>query len=234
MLKLAGETDIGILEAHETSLSPHLAESLPVLLKGGNLLHVPTNAGWTAVVTGSGATEQAVFYLNVNTGNTANSSALLRVVTEGFHRDIADAYAWDWAKKAYLVFNYIRDDSCATGIARFQLKGVNTIGALAAKGIGLRVDNLALVGESYGTELGEVDLATTLALLKIYQIAIVFYPGSKIEWYVNGVLKGTQSTSAKIPTGNIPDSYLVHSAENGATAAHFLSRILHPKIWQEA
>ena len=213
--------------------NPLLPENLAKLLKGGNLLHVPTNLGWTAVVTGSGGAQEQATYLSVHTGATAGSTALLHLLTEGFHLDIATSYAWDWAKKAYIIFNYIRGELCATGIARFQLKGVNTIGALATKGIGLRVDNLALVGESYGLSLGEVDLATTLTLNQNYKIAIVFYPASKIEWYVNGVLKGTQSTAATIPTGNTPDIYQVHSAINGATAAWVISRILQPKIWQE-
>jgi len=211
------------------------AEVLAALLKGVNILHIPTNAGWTGVVTGSGAvTDFGPFHQDPITGATASSSALFHcpIYVWGKVGSVQNLFPFD--KKFHLIFNYARAGSVATAIARLQIKQVSTEGALAAPGIGLRVENLALYGESYGTELGSVDLSTILTSNVGVQIVILHDPSvPKIEWYVNGVLKGTQSTAAKIPTGDsaIPCS-LVHSVINGATATSVYSLMGQPKIWQ--
>lgn len=210
-------------------------EFLAALLKGGNLLHIPTNAGWTAVIAQAGSTQQAVSQFRVNSGATAGGKGLLHSLMEGLANDIAYATPVNLTKKLYLIFGCARYISVATAIARFQLKQVSTEGALAAKGIGLRVDNYALVGESYGTELGEVSLVTSLLDSKEAGIVIVFDPDTpKIEWYVNGVLKGTQATAAKIPTGSLGGyAPLVTSVINGATAASASWLVMRPIFWQE-
>ena len=235
MLKLAGENDIGILEAHEDSLSPHLIETLPVLLKGGNLFHIPT-INWIASVTGSGGSTQRPGVMFVNTGTTASSTALLRDNPTGIDTSVTSYDYINWDKKLYLVFNYARTNSDSEAIARFQFKQSPSEGQLAAKGIGLHVANLALHGESYGTSRATVDLSTTLTSGRSYQIVIMHDPDTpKIEWYVNGTLKGTQSTSANIP-GGVASSvvYFVNSIINGATGGvDAYSFITAPKIWQE-
>ena len=235
MLKLAGETDIGILEAHETSLSPHLVETLPVTLKGGNLLHIAVNAGWSETITGSGGTLQRPGYQKVKTGITANSSARLLTDPAGLNPG-AGYFKVNWNKKLYIIIaSYIRDASDSQAVARFQLRENTGPGALDATGIGFQVDNLAIKGESHGTALGVLDLNTALTNDYDHQIAMIHYPGSKIEWYVNGVLKGTQSTAAYIPSGESATyTYLVHYIANGAAggvdAMSYLSSIV---IWQE-
>lgn len=241
MLRLAGEMDAGIGD-HEVSLSPHLMETLPVLLKGGNVLHIPTNAGWTSTVVGSGSAGQGVSTLYLNTGSSTNSSARFSTNIYGFN--IGNAYTqFTFDKKMYFIFNYCRVNSENTATGFVQLKTVGDIGPLAAKGFGLRVDNLSLVGESYGTALGTVDLATTLVSAYTYQIVIVFSPGvPKIEWYVRTTaggqltLKGSQTTAAYIPSGQSGDyGYMVDSIANGeGVSSSAVSLLFHPKIWQEA
>ncbi len=219
---------------HEQILDPHLVETLPVLLKGGNLLHIPTNTRWTQSVAGSGTTVQEIQRIATWTGTTASSSALLRCDLGGF---VLASSFWllDWDKKIYLVFNYVREALDTEAVARFQIKETNTEGALGAKGIGIRSDNFALMGESYGTALGVVNLATTIPVGQSYQIVIIHYPASKIEWYVNGILKGTQPTSANIPSGKAGGvSCVVNSIINGVTGGvNVGSSIFQPKIWQE-
>ncbi len=236
MLKLAGETEQGILEAHENSVSPHLPESLPSLLRRGNLLHVPTNGGWTASHAGSGTGTQNPANQYIATGTTASSRGMMYCFMYGFDGGAAVSFGRvNWGRKLYLIFNYCRYQAESETVARLQLKEANTEGALAAKGIGIRVDNLSLVGESYGTELGAVDLAATLIHDQTAQVVIVHYPASKIEWYVNGVLKATQAVAARIPSGLAgATSTLVHSVVNGATGGvSAQSHIMHPRIWQE-
>lgn len=209
------------------------SEFLPALLRGSNLLHIPTNAGWIAAVVGSGSTTQAVSRLSVGTGATAGSEARLHSRLTAFNWATAHHININWDKKVYIIFNVTREESSAAAICRFQVKEITAEGQLAAKGLGIRIDNFVLKGESYGTSLGVVDLATTLTSTYPYQIVIIHYPGSKIEWYVNGVLKGTQLTVANIPSG-IAVAQAVCSSINGATAANATLNIAHPKIWQEA
>lgn len=211
-------------------------EDLALLLSRGNLLHIPTTA-WGEALVSSGAAVQTPVLQRVGSGTSASSSATLSLTFWSLSLNFrsADSPLVDWNKKLYIGFNYMRSNSDAQGVARFQLKQTDAIGALAAKGIGLRADNLALIGESYGTALGEVDLATTLTSFRAYWITIIHYPGSKIEWYVNSVLKGTQSTAANIPSG-IGTEYirLVHSAANGADGGvHYRSDLNGLWLWQE-
>lgn len=209
-------------------------EFLAALLKGGNLLHIPTNAGWTEVLAQAGSTSQALTSLNVTSGATAGGKGLLHGSMIGLANGISYNTPVRLDRKLYLIFGCARYLSVAAAIARLQLKQVNTEGALSAKGFGLRVDNMALVGESYGTELGTVSLATSLVNVIEAQIVILFDPATpKIEWYVNGVLKGTQSTVAKIPTGSL--SYpapMVMSVINGAAASNASWWIFRPIFWQ--
>lgn len=209
-------------------------EFLAALLKGGNLLHIPTISGWGESVVGSGSSVLGVSSIMVSSGPTANSKATLAALLYGFNVGGAWYLKFNWNKRVYIVFNLVWQYDISTGIGRFQLKNTGAEGALSYRGIGIRMDNRALKGESYGTSLGVVDLAINLTQNYIHRIAIIHYPGSKIEWYVNGVLKGTQSTLANIPSGVATGGYLVHSTLNGATASDARTHILHPKIWQEA
>ena len=207
------------LTTHQASLSAHLAENLAYLSIDEHLQQIPTNSGWTAVVTGSGVTAQDISNNAVNTGVSVSSSALLRGTLRGIE-GVGSLGAVTWGKKFYFFFGLSRITSDTEAVGRVQLKGVNTIGALASVGLGIRADNLALVGESYGTTLGEVDLATSLVDGTAKWITIVYDPAvPNVKWYVNGVLKGTQSTAAKTPNGlTAIDSFIVSSiAKNAAT-----------------
>lgn len=200
------------------------------------ILPVPTVTGWTETLVGTGTTALTLTRMSVTTGVNANSSGLRYAACEGLDLTGTNYVGVNWAKKLTWIFNMLRNGSDAQVIGRIQLKHANAIGALADMGIGIRADNLALVGESYGTVLGEVDLATALTELCHYQVMIVLDPSvPSIAWYVNGVLKGTQVTANKIPSGsNTTAAYLVHSIANGAAGgtncAQYLSQ---PKILQE-
>ena len=234
-----GKGNVGVDRylGHSINLDAHLAESLPVFIKKANILYISTNAGWVATATGSGITEQGILFLVVRTGATANSSARLTIELAGFSQEVG--LSWlriTWDKKLYLILNVGRQNADAEAVARVQIKETDVEGALGAKGIGLRIDNLALVGESYGTELGTVDLATSLTEVKEKQVVIIHSPAiPAIYWYVNGVLKGTQSTAANIPSGSAgATTFMVYSIKNGADGGSDARLfIFQPKIWQE-
>ena len=193
-----------------------IAEDLAWLIKSGNPFQVPFNTGWSATVTGSGTTGQALTYLQVATGVTASSTARLSVLLRSMGIGVTTWNEINWAKKLYVYMVLNRRLSDTEAIARFQVKTVSTEGQLAAVGIGLQFDNLAVTGESYGTERGTVALSTTLTTSVPVRILIVLTPGVSIEFYVNDVLKGTISTAAAIPTGTSGVS-MVSSIINGVT-----------------
>lgn len=210
-------------------------ELLARLLMDANVLHIPTNAAWVPSHAGGGGSALAPSQNYVRTSTTASSRGLLFAGAVGFAQEAAGRDRVNWGKKLYLVFGYCRRSSDSEAVARFQLKEAATEGALAAKGIGIRADNLALVGESYGSELGGVDLGVTLTDNYEKLVVIIHDPGTpKIEWYINGVLKGTQSTAARIPSGTAgAANSLVHSIINGLTGGvDVYSDLFHPKIWQ--
>ena len=202
------------------------------LMRDGNPLFIPTNAGWTEVLVGSGTSNLSPFSLDVRTGTTASSSALRQTQSlNGIHPGAGGYSAINYDKKLLLVFSLARANSDAQAVGRTQLKRAATIGALADLGLGVREDNLVLVGESYGSALGELDLSYTLTDATPVRIAIFHNPTvPSIQFYVNWVLKDTQTTATKIPSGvAATDNFLVRSIANGITggvnALGFLSNI---------
>ncbi len=220
---------------HEQSLSPHLDEILAVLLYGGNILHIPTNAGWPESNVATGTNIFLPSHVQSKTGVNVNSRALAHTdEMKGFVTAAAgDIFYLNWNKKLYFIFQISRYQSDAEVVARVQIKNVATEGALAALGLGIRLDNYDLVGESYGAALGTVALLT-ITDRKVYQVVIKHFPAEKIEWWVEGVLIGTQSTVNNIPSGaGAGRANLVHSIINGATGGvDAYSWLMQPKIWQ--
>jgi len=234
-LLVKGITKHSELTDVSTLLDPHLAESLPVLIKRGNFLVLPTNAGWSESKTGSGAFTKAPFYQMTKPGTDPSSNSILSTAFYGFSGGLVDYAKVDWDKKLYLDCVIRRKGSDSESMHRLQIKQNPAEGALAAKGIGWKIDNLSVYGESYGTELGEVDLSTVLTQDQPYRLLLIHYPAEKIEWYIDGVLVGTQATVAKIPSGQATAiSVIMHSSINGVTGGiltYFV--VMRPVIWQE-
>lgn len=205
-----------------------------------NFLQVPST-GWTQTLVGGGTTTQGITAQRIRTSVTANSSSLLTLlVWNNFgSRELGAALGsqtiW-WEHRLELIFNISLPASDSEAVTRIQIKQESTIGALGDKGIGLRIDNLALVGESYGSSLGTVDLATTLTVDDVVRIRIVLDPVAlTIAWFVDDVLKGTQSTAGKIPTTSSNVCYLAISVANGATGGvAYLADIANPIVVQES
>jgi len=206
---------------------------LVAALNRSNFTMIPVNAGWTTTEVNSGVLTQQPLRIVAHTGVTANSEASGYARAYGFNEDGNYNYL-NWDKRLSLIFNLGRVIPDTEVIARVQLKLATTEGALGAKGIGLKVANFALWGESYGTGLGEVDLETSSIEAHGNQIRVDLDPGVSVKWYMNGTLIGTQATAAKIPTGiTASATYFVVSIINGATGgADAYLTFMQPKIWQ--
>jgi len=203
-------------------------------LTRGRLAIYATNTGWTSDLAGSGAVTQTVPELLLKTGTTPNSRALLRITAVGLNPATGSAPTIDWDKELIVIFGLRRYRSDPEAVGRFQIKVATTEGALADHGLGLRIDNYDLVGESYGTALGTVDLGVTMLDFRPYWIYIVHNPKiPRIDWYVNGVLKGSQTDPARIPSG-VRTSRMVASIINGPTGTVDAQlTIIHPALWQK-
>lgn len=226
---------------HLTAIDAHVAEMLADLLKGGQLLHIPTNAGWTEGKSGAGAPValQEISRICVNTTVTVSTTDLLYAFIYGFGGAGLEFYLKNWGKKTYIFFSVARQLSDAEVVAFLQFKGTNGIGELAHKGVGIRMDNLTMVGTSFGASQADTALDITMTSQYQYDGVIIHDPSvPKIEWYVdigdgNGmVLRGTQSTATKIPSG-IAVLYAMASIKNGATGGVDATlSLMQPKIWQ--
>jgi hypothetical protein len=185
-------------------------------LNSYKVIRVPTNTGWSASNGGSGSVGLWAFYFQPFTGTTPDSRGMSFALLMGLNSGNIQRCFVDWTKRMELEFFVSRQGSDAEAIARFQLKEANTEGILAQRGIGIQISNYAMVGESYGTARGTVNLAT-LSDYKICRIKIV-KTASAVEFWVNGVLTGTITTANAIPSvQGTANAYLVASIINGAT-----------------
>jgi hypothetical protein len=196
-----------------------VAVSMPVAsLLANYRTFITPPTGWTAATVNTGGTNQTAEQTTVSTGVGANSNGRVYARVYGLN-PIAQYNQVNWDKKLSIFFRIYRYLSDAESICYFQLKPATTHADLAALGLGIKIKNLAIWGESYGASRDEIDLGVTMTSVFFYNIEIRHDPDEgKIEWFVNHVLVGTQSTAAKIPSGiGFGDHYLVQSLANGAT-----------------
>jgi hypothetical protein len=198
------------------------------------LIRVPTNYNWVMSNVGSGSVAQTPTYLSPRTGVTASSRALAFVYEFGLNSGGISQWYIDWTKRLELEFFISRLNSDAEAVARFQLKESETEGQLAERGIGIQISNYTMVGESYGTARGTVNLATLTDGIA-YRIKIV-KTASAVEFWVNGVLIGTITTAAAIPNvqgdaqGRIVAS-IINGVTGGVNACLYISNIIITQEW---
>lgn len=207
---------------------------LTAFIDGG--LIIPDHFGWFEVVNGTGSTAQKIYRVGTHTGKMPSSDALLFAPLSGLNPDEGNRTRMDWGKKILLSFIF---DVCFgdyNQIAYVQLKDMETPvhGDLAQKGIGIKIENRALKGVSYGKTRGEIDLNYTLTQKQAVRVSIVLTPGTSIKWYINGDLKGIQVTPNKIPYGIASiGTRLCLSIGNGISAANRQANLMRPLLWLE-
>jgi len=188
---------------------------LDKLLNKYKIVRVATNYGWNTDHSGSGGGTQEPFRKYVWTGTTASSRGMYLIYVFVLNSGYINRIYIDWTKRLEWRFWLCRDASDPEAVARIQLKESNAEGALAERGIGIEIQNLTMYGEGYGTVRGTVQLGT-LTSHQIARVRIV-KEGSRLEFWVNGILKG-------VLTGNyVPNEkgttavYEVFSIVNGPT-----------------
>ncbi len=200
--------------------SPNYPDALSVakqLLIGGRFI-TPNYSALSHAAVGTGAQQTTANQIFLQTGTTASSSETASVLVPHLASNSAQQHLWDMTKKWVISFGLTRAGSDAEAVCRVQFKQTSAIGALAAVGLGIRIDNLALVGEAYGSAgLSTVALAT-LSLSASYQIVIELDPGVAVYYYVGGTLAGTISGSTKAPNAAFAgNGNIVASDANGVS-----------------
>lgn len=190
------------------------------------------NAGWTTVTTGSGSVVQSPRHMLVRTQSTAPSTAAAyHNSSSGFSRG-RDISSIDFGKYIVVHVGFAIIANTANGVCRVTLgKAGGTIGALAEKGIGIQVNNLALTGIAHdGATLRSQDLATSLTANTLYIVSIVSGGNGRVEWLVDGARKGAITNG---PTGLKSDVTLQVEADNGGDAANQAVRVSFIKVYVE-
>jgi len=178
-----------------------------------------TPVEWTTAVIGAGSTVTVgALAMLVYTGNISPGQALAFLPVVGLRPGGNPAHV-DFSKRLKFSFWVMRQASNADAIAYIQLKQATAHGDLAAAGIGLRVNNMALLGESYGVARGTVALGN-LTDTSVHYIAIELDPLiPRIRFWVDGTVVGEQQTSNNIPQAVAAATYyLVIALDNGLTA----------------
>jgi peptidoglycan/xylan/chitin deacetylase (PgdA/CDA1 family) len=169
---------------------------------------------WTALSRiGSAVETAAPLWQRVRTGVTANSSGGMSTEMIGFG---GASGKMDWDRNFYLEVTLCRKTANTEAVARLQIKNGVAVAALAEAGVGLEINNYALVGESYGTSRDTVALGNLSDDVQA-RIGVHFRAAKSVDFYVNDILTGSISTAGKIPTGAATATNIIHTHANGAT-----------------
>jgi hypothetical protein len=182
---------------------------------------------------GSGNGYATIYGYHVETGVTPNSSCI------GYSAPAISLgksyYQIDWDRALIMHLYLERVNSDAEAVAYLQLKQTTWPPLpvdIADVGLGIKIENLALYGESYGVSRDVVDLGTVLVSAESVELEIVHTPGVSIEWKINGDSVGTQEDPDHIPSG-VQGMWLCPAIKNGATGG-VDARIdfSHLSMWQ--
>lgn len=166
---------------------------------------------WTTTLTGTGAVvAKAYGVLRIRTGTTAGSTAR----GSGY----SFAYTPFWNVDDFEWYCKFIERAGSTNGQLWLKIDEDTAADPVKEAVGWRVDDHALKGIVHnGASLTVVDLSVTLPDNVGYDLFLKFIPGDKVEWYVNGDLKGS---STNIPTaGRAANGYPILAVANNGDAS---------------
>lgn len=196
---------------------------------------VDTFNNWTEALVGTGATTTGVRQLRVDSGGTNGGTALRRSGTNIGWSAGKNRAVLDWSKKIVIHAFIVQIASTTNGLARLSFgKGTaDGVGVLVDKAIGIILEDDAIKGLVHnGSDAATVDLSTTLTANIVSRVTIVSDGAGNVEWFLNGVSKGTSSAG---PTGNSGSNEVLLQMEtdNGADSASHHLQMNSLKIFVE-
>lgn len=154
----------------------------------------------SSAVTGSGASYFSNPVMYIKTGASIGSTAMIYNYLFGQFSDLGTYYP-DFTRRHWVSFNIstTTDNASVVRYLRFEYVDTPSFADISSLGFGIKLANLSLLGESYGSQRGEVSLGT-IEVNRTYKIVIDHNPAQGyIKWYLDGVLVGEQTTAAAIP-----------------------------------
>ena len=186
-----------ILQTGGNGANPSWVPLSQVIDKMRQQIVVPV--GYNTRTAGSGTVAVEGGALKLSTTTTANSFAQAMIPGE-----LQRLTVNTWTKRLIAIINIARNIPNVDCVVRVHFRTDFNVdpGGFAGHGLGFRIANLALYGESRGTDgtTEVVDLSTNLVDGVFVQIMIDFQPGTGIYWYVNDVLVGSQLSTTDIPS----------------------------------
>ena len=207
---LSGQADGDFLQRASSVWVPRSKTSTSLQLYMHDTFDAVPLTSMTRVLVGTGSTSRWVHRsTQMTTGTTAGSS--VRLVTQNFPGLNIGVYTnnINYQKVVAVRFTASADNkNTANGTKHLQLGGAfNTTGDLDKMGVGFRIDNAAIKGVCYKTSLTEVNLGQNLTGYNIRNLLAISYGDGRIEWYVDGTLRGTSNdapnSSSELNTANI-------------------------------
>lgn len=150
----------------------------------------PTTVGYSSSLTGSGAISRTANEINLNTGATINSYANLVM------GPVAD-FGRKLIFECFVTFGSIVTQEARFGIGRPYLSTANLPRAI------FRIVNAAVyaqVADGSGTTTLDLSYNIQVSTSRVYAFKVIWYPGVKAEYYIDGVLKGTITTNLPAAT----------------------------------
>jgi hypothetical protein len=172
---------------------------------------------WEASITGTGVVTVTNNLAELRSGSVSGGSAVISRVITNARGLVDDNFSFDQTSE--IQFHIFLPISTFRGTSQIHI--ANTTADIEATniGFGFRIDDNALKGVyANGTTLTVVDLVTILSAGVGYIIRAKLTAGTKIEWFVNGVLKG--SATAGLPAGSVTGVRIVLGARNNADNAN--------------
>jgi hypothetical protein len=182
-----------------------------------------TQIGWdggTTTTAGSGAAPTGYAdEVGPNTGGTASSRS--QIQSRGslaVQSNDTTSSTFDWTKRWTFSFGIQTISVTTNGQIFIRIGGgAGTTGNLSARGVGIRINNLTLVGQVHnGTTLTTTSTLATLTNQRIYRITIQSDGDGTVRFYVGSTLAATTTGG---PTAAETFCYYVAESVNNADAA---------------
>lgn len=168
--------------------------------------------------------------VTLNTGYVELSTGALEFGNANIVEEISvsDIFSWDKRRKirirVYFSANTNQGISIATGLAE-NLPMQKTLRFIIT-------DNAAYAYVSDGNAYTQINLSTWIGDGLPYDFEIRYFPAEKVEFYINGVLKGTITTN--LPSGNGDAGVLMYIRIGNSAAENKFIRFSYFDFWQEA
>jgi hypothetical protein len=199
-----------LIRGHHNSINDRLEDSWRTIQIN--------SSGWTSTQTGTASVDYRLHGFELSTGGTGSSVSKLTGLISGLNRGFTPPFGVEYGRRIQMSFIISRLNTVANAVGYIQLKTTTNVGDLAAVGIGVKIENYTLTGESYGTARQTLALGTLTDNTAVEITIIVESTAGIVQFYVNGEYVD-ELTGTALPTNSTNTNYLVVSLTNGATAA---------------